>query len=173
MAPQAHQARPSACAAHEEDLVLLHYGDLSGAEREKLESHLGGCAGCAAYLKELATLLPLTVKSDEPPQEFWQNYSRELRGKLNEVAAQKAWWQNLAPVFRPGYLTAFATAAIVVLALTFTLGKTFWNANNNPQDDEMAETLPVAENLDFFTTMDILDDLDLLELIGSQNSNAA
>ena len=173
MAPQANQAHTSACKAYEEDLVLLHYGDLSGAEREKLDSHLGSCAGCAGYLKELATLLPLTVKSDEPPQEFWQNYSRELRGKLDDIAAKKAWWQILAPAFRPGYLTAFAAAAIVALALTFTLGKTVWNAKNNPQDDEMAEALPVAEHLDFFTAMDILDDLELLELIGSQSNNAA
>lgn len=170
MAPQ---ARTRACEAYEEDLVLLHYGDLSGAERAKLESHLGGCAGCAGYLKELATLLPLTVKSDEPPQEFWQNYNRELRGKLDDVAAKKSWWRNLAQAFRPGYVTAFASAAIVVLALTFTLGKSFWNTKNNAQDDEMAEALPVAENLDFFTAMDILDDLDLLEWIDSQNNNAA
>jgi len=169
----AHRAHTRACEAYEADLVLLHYGDLSGAERQKLESHLASCAGCASYLKELATLLPLTVKSDEPPQEFWQNYSRELRGKLDDVAAKKAWWQNFPTIFRPGYVPAFATAAIVVLALTFTLGKAVWNGKSNPQDDEMAEALPVAENLDFFSAMDILDDLELLEFIGSQSNNAA
>jgi hypothetical protein len=169
----AHQALTSACEAYEEDLVLLHYGDLSGAERQKLDSHLASCALCAGYLKDLATLLPLTVRSDEPPQEFWQNYSRELRGKLDDVAATKAWWRNLAAIFRPGYIPAFAAAAVVVLALTFTLGKAVWNGRSNPQDDEMAEALPVAENLDFFSTMDILDDLDLLEFIGSQGNNAA
>ena len=169
----AHQALTSACEAYEEDLVLLHYGDLSGAERQKLDSHLASCAGCAGYLKDLATLLPLTVKSDEPPQEFWQNYSRELRGKLDDVAATTAWWRILAAIFRPGYIPAFATAAVVVLALTFTLGKAVWNGKSNPEDDEMAEALPVAENLDFFSAMDILDDLDLLEFIGSQSNNAA
>jgi Putative zinc-finger len=169
----AHQALTSACEAYEGDLVLLHYGDLSGAERQKLDSHLAGCAGCAGYLKQLATLLPLTVKSDEPPQEFWQNYNRELRGKLDDLAATKAWWRNLAAIFRPGYISAFATAAVVVLALTFTLGKSVWNGKSDPQDDEMAEALPVAENLDFFSALDILDDLDLLEFIGSQGNNAA
>jgi len=169
----AHQAHTSACEAYEEDLVLLHYGDLSGAERQKLESHLPNCAGCAAYLKELATLLPLTIKSDEPPPEFWQNYSRELRGKLDDVAAKRAWWRNLATIFRPSFIPALATAAVVVLALTFTLGKTVWNTKSNSQDDEMAEALPVAEHLDFFSAMDILDDLELLEFIGSQSNNAA
>jgi len=169
----AHQAHTSACETYEEDLVLLHYGELSGAERQKLDSHLASCAGCASYLKELATLLPLTVKSDEPPQEFWQNYNRELRHKLDDVTAGKTWWRSLAAILQPRYLPAFASAAVVVIALTFTLGKAVWNGKSNPQDDEMAEALPVAENLDFFSAMDILDDLELLEFIGSQSNNAA
>jgi hypothetical protein len=53
------------------------------------------------------------------------------------------------------------------------LGKTVWNTKSNPQDDEMAEALPVAENLEFFGAMDILDDLELLELIGNQSNKAA
>ena len=169
----AHLSHTSACKGHEEDLVLRHYGNLSGAERQNLDSHLAGCAGCASYLKQLATLLALTVKSDEPPPEFWQNYGRELRHKLDDVAAKQAWWRNLAAIFRPGYVSTFATAAVVVLALTFTLGKGVWNARSNPQDDEMAQALPVAEKLDFFSAMDILDNLELLELIGSQSNNAA
>lgn len=173
MAHQAHQTHTSACETYEEDLVLLHYGDLSGAERQKLDSHLTSCAGCAGYLKELATLLPLTVKSDEPPPEFWQNYSRELRGKLDNIAERKTWWRSLAAMLQPRYLAAFATAAVVVLALTFTLGKTVWNTKSNPQDDEMAAALPVAEKLDFFSAMDILDNLELLEFIGSQGNNSA
>ena len=163
----------SACAAYEEDLVLFHYGDLVGAERQKLESHLAGCAGCAGYLNELATLLPLTVQTDEPPLEFWQNYNRDLRRKLDDAVEQKSWWQGLATVFDPRFLPAFATAAVVVLALTVTLGKGLWSAKNNAQDDELAEALAVTENLEFFSAMDILDDLDLLESMGSQGNNAA
>jgi hypothetical protein len=35
------------------------------------------------------------------------------------------------------------------------------------------EELPMAENLEFFKAMDVLDDLDLLEYMGSQgNGNA-
>ena len=168
MAYQIGQAQNNACAAYEEDLVLHHYGDLSGAERQKLESHLVSCAGCAGYLKELATLLPLTVKSDEPPQEFWQDYSRELRGKLDNIAAQKNSWRNLATCFRPRYVAAFATAALVVLALTFTLGRGVWYGTKDFQEDELAEALPVAENLDFYRSMDILDNLELLDFMNNQ-----
>ena len=163
----------NACPEFEENFILFHYGDLVGAERQKLENHLAGCTGCAGYLKELATLLPLTAKTDQPPQEFWLNYNRELRHRLDGAVEGKAWWRNLATVFQPRYLPAFATAAVVVLALTFTLGKGLWSAKNNAQDDELAEALPVAENLEFFSAMDILDDLDLLEFMGSQGNNAA
>jgi len=40
------------------------------------------------------------------------------------------------------------------------------------EDAAMLEILPVAENLEFFNAMDVLDDLDLLESMGNQ-SNAA
>lgn len=71
------------CKTLEEDLVLFHYGDLTGTERDALQSHLIGCTCCAAYLRELGNLLPLTVKADEPAQTFWDDYSRELRHKLD------------------------------------------------------------------------------------------
>jgi hypothetical protein len=40
---------------------------------------------------------------------------------------------------KPRYLATFATAAVVVLALTFTLGKGIWSDKNQIEDDEIAE----------------------------------
>jgi hypothetical protein len=167
-----HQ-KATPCQALEENLVLFHYGDLSGAERDRLAAHVASCAGCAGYLNELATLLPLTVKSDTPPEDFWLNYKRELRHKIDEATGRKSRWQRFAAFLQPRYLPAFATAALVVLALTFTFGKNHWSAKNIVADDELAATLPVAENLEFFSAMDVLDDLDLLDLLGNQTNNAA
>jgi hypothetical protein len=167
-----NQTPTTACRNFEEDLVLLHYGDLGGAERAMLEKHMASCAGCAGYLKELAILLPLASKTDEPPQEFWMNYNRELRRKIDGSLEQKSWWQSPAAIFRPRLIPAFATAAVIVLALTFTLGKGVWIAKNGAHEDEMADALPVAENLDFFSAMDVLDELDLLEIMGNPGSNA-
>jgi hypothetical protein len=59
------------------------------------------------------------------------------------------------------------------VALTFTLGGGLGSGKNGTPDDEFTEVLPVAENLEFFRAMDVLDDLDLLESMGNQNSNAA
>lgn len=162
--------KPMACAELEADLVLLHYGDGDGAERARLESHAAACAGCAAYLKELAALMPLAVKTDEPPQEFWMNYNRELRHKIDDAREQRSWRQRITAYLQPGYLTAFAGAAVVVLALTFTLGL---GPKNGVREDEISDLLPVAENLEFFRAMDVLDDIELLEFMSNQSSNAA
>ena len=160
------------CKTLEEDLVLFHYGDLASTERDALQSHLIGCTSCAAYLRELGNLLPLTVKADEPAQTFWDDYSRELRHKLDATTEKKLWWQNLAVIFQPRLLSA-AGAAVVAIALAFTLGKGVWPTKDIPHDDEaMMEALPVAENLEFFKAMDVLDDLDLLESMGSQSCAA-
>lgn len=161
------------CQEMEEDLVLLHYGDLPTAERDLLQNHLGGCAGCADYLKELTTLLHLTVKPDEPPQTFWTDYSRELRHKIAEASETKSWRQRLSHLFQPRLVPVFAAAAMVALALTITFGKGMWRTSDVPQEDAaMLEALPVAENLEFFNTMDVLDDLDLLESMGNLGSAA-
>jgi hypothetical protein len=170
----ANQDSPVAACRHlEADLVLFHYGDLVGRERESLAEHVARCAGCAGYLKELEKLMPLAVKNDAPPHAFWMSYNRELRQKLDAAVENKSWWQSLASILRPRYLPAYAAAAVVVVALTFTFGKGLWTGKSQMPDDELAELLPVAENLDFFSAMDILDDLELLEFIGNQGKGAA
>lgn len=157
------------CSELEADLVLFHYGDLAGAERDTVQSHVNGCSNCAGYLRDLDKLMPLTLKSDEPPPPFWSDYNRELRRKLE--ATETSWARSLKTLFQPRWFPALATAAVIVLALTFTLGKGMWRGRSAPeQDSALLEALPVAENLEFFETMDVLDDLDLLEYLGSQGS---
>jgi hypothetical protein len=161
------------CKELEEDLVLFHYGELRDGERDALQNHLGSCASCAAYLQELGALLPLTAMTDEPPQTFWTDYGREMRHKISSVNERKSWRQNLASWFQPRLLPAFGVAVVVALALTFTIGKGIWRSDDLPKDDPaMLEVLPVAENLEFFKSMDVLDDLDLLEFMSSQGGAA-
>lgn len=167
---QSNSPLAQACGEFEADLVLFHYGDLAGSEQNRLASHVGACTGCAAYLKELATLMPLAAESDQPPPRFWLDYNRELRHKLDAALEKKSWWGGVASWFTPRYLPAFAGAAVVVLALTFTLGNGLWSGKNGTADDEMTEVLPVAENLEFFHALDVLDELDVLE---SMDGNSA
>jgi len=162
--------KANACASREQDLVLYYYGELNDAERIAVETHIGECAGCGRYLDQMRSILPLTVQADNPAQSFWDNYSRELRHKLDEKA-QRAWWQRVKEWLQPWAIPAMAAAAIAVLALTFTLGKGFFHGNDLPPEDQsLMEALPVAENLEFFANMEILDALDLLESLGSQGN---
>lgn len=161
------------CAALEENLVLHHYGELDGAERAALEAHLQSCAGCAGYLEDLRAWLPLTVETDQPPPLFWADFTRDLRHKLDDAAGKNSWRRTLAAFFQPRLVPVLAGAAAVALALTFTLGKAIWSTSDLAQDDAvMMEVLPVAENLEFFKAMDVLDNLDLLESMGSQGDAA-
>jgi hypothetical protein len=159
------------CESFEQDLVLFHYGELGGADEERVKTHSASCAACAGYLKELAALLPLTVETDDPPQEFWHDYNRELRQKLEAAEASSSWWQSFAIALRPSRVAALAGAAVVVLALAITLGKVTWTPQNEVQDVEIAAAL--SENLEFFGAMEVLDNLELLEFMGSDGDNAA
>jgi hypothetical protein len=164
-----------ACERLEQDLVLFHYGELSGAERREVEAHIRDCAACARSLTELANLLPATVLGDEPPQEFWNDYSRELRHKLADLGEHGAWRRKLFFIFHPWTMPALATSAVVALALIFTLGKGFWQNRDAPPpfEDTFLEVLPMAENLDFFNNLEVLDAMEILELMGESGNGAA
>ena len=171
---QNKKSAPVACAQWEEDLVLHYYGELQGSERRAVEYHMRVCQPCQFYLKELTSVLPLAVKPDEPPQAFWDNYSREMRRKLTEVNGRKSWWRNLMAFAQPWTIPICATAAVAILALTFTIGKGFWSARELPQDDDaFMEILPAAENLEFFRNMEVLDAMDFLEDMGSPRKGSA
>lgn len=167
----------TACNELEQDLVLYHYGELSGETRDQMAAHLRDCSGCAAYVKELAALLPLTVLGDEPAEDFWQNYSREMRHKLADLQEKRSWWQTLQTFLRPWTVPALAGTAVVALALTLTFGKrtttTDEAINDAPSaDPALIEVMPMAENLDLFNNMDVLEDIDVLEVLGSSGNEA-
>jgi hypothetical protein len=164
----------TACNEYEQDLVLYHYGDLEGSDLERVATHLAACAACASYLKELASLLPLTVKTDEPAEAFWQEYSREMRHKLTDLQENKSWWQTMIELVRPWTVPALAAATVVTLALTLTFGKKDSPPAHVPDDDQpLMEVLPMAENLELFNNMDVLENIEVLEIMGSPDSDAA
>ena len=162
----------TACNEFEQDLVLYHYGELSGDSRDQLASHLRACPACASYLKELAALLPLTVTTDEPGQEFWQNYSREMRHKLADLQEKKSWWQALQTALRPWTLPALAGTAVIALAVT--LNTSNQTTTDVPSaDPALMEVLPMAENLELFNNMDVLENIEVLEGMEGSGNEAA
>jgi anti-sigma factor RsiW len=166
-------ALSSPCKALEQDLVLFYYGELSDAERSNIETHIQSCQPCALYVRELKSLLPLTVETEAPLPDFWDNYRREMRRKLDQLDERKPWWRSLPVLFQSWTLPALATAAVIALALTLTFGRTIWHGREEPVDEAFIEALPMAENLEFFSTMEVLDALDLLEYLDNNPSGAA
>lgn len=157
----------TACKDYEEDLVLYYYGDCPMDEGERIQGHLKSCAVCSRFFDDLNKLLPLTVKTDEPSPAFWEGYSREVRQKLASAGERRPWWDGLLSFLRPWPVPVFATALVLVLALTLTLTKQTWRARDAvPKEEALLEVLPIAENLDFYKSMDVLDSLDLLEAMG-------
>lgn len=155
----------AACKEFDQDLVLYYYGECVETERGRVETHLEGCASCRLFLEDLRTVLPLTVKPDEPPQAFWEGYSKEIRLKLAAVEQKGRWWRDLLAPLRPWPVPALATALVLILALTLTFGKRVWRTQDLPPEEEgVMEILPMAENLEFFKAMDLLDSLELLEV---------
>jgi hypothetical protein len=168
-----HKSFVSACKKFEQELVLYYYDELAGNDRNKVDSHIAACEPCRLYLAEMRSLLPLTVAADSPPQTFWDDYSREMRHKLAAVQESPSWWQSFLSLLQPRRVPAFAATAVILIALTLTFGKGLWRTNDLPQDDEaFMEVLPVTENLEFFTHLEVLDSLDLLEFLGSQGNGA-
>jgi anti-sigma factor ChrR (cupin superfamily) len=162
------------CNEFEQDLVLYHYGDLSAEDRDQLATHLRVCPGCATYLEELAALLPLTVNTDQPGEQFWQNYSREMRHKLAELQEKKSWWQELQSALRPWTLPALAGTAVVALAITLNTANKTTPINDVPAaDPALMEVLPMAENLELFNNMDVLENIEVLEIMEGSANEAA
>lgn len=165
-------SRP-ACKDYEQDLVLYYYGESSPSERERTERHLKSCGACQGFLDDVRLLLPLTVKPDEPAEAFWQSYSRELKGKL-EAAKPQSLWQRIFPSFlSPWRVPALATALTLLLAVGLTVTRDRPQRQDSPPAQEaLLEVLPLAENLEFFTAMDILDSMELIEEGGTTNGAA-
>lgn len=163
-----------ACKPFEEDLVLYYYGELDSRGRTTVEGHVQNCQPCRSYLKEMELILPLTLTPDEPPQAFWDDYTREMHRKLAQTGERKSWWQGVTSFLQPWAIPVYATAAVAILAVALTLGKGFWSSKEVPQDDAaFMEILPAAENLEFFKTMEVLDAMDLLEDMGSPAKGSA
>ncbi|MGH7834788.1 MAG: zf-HC2 domain-containing protein [Candidatus Binatia bacterium] len=156
--------RSPACSDFERDLVLYYYKESPADECRRIESHLQSCFGCKRFLQELASLLPLTLQDDEPPQAFWESYSRALRRRLARAESKPAWWNRLSAFFVPWPVPATAAAVVVGLAVTLALGT--WSSKNEdlpPENEAVLEVMPIAENLELLRSMEFLDALDLLD----------
>ncbi|MFQ5683594.1 MAG: zf-HC2 domain-containing protein [Candidatus Binatia bacterium] len=163
-----------ACKDFEQDLILYYYEECESKERDRVASHLEGCPACRKHFSDLRNLLSITASSDEPPQAFWQNYSREMSRKLAAAEQRSGWWRGLTTFFHPWPVPALATALILLIVVTFTFTSGLWHSQDIPLEEEaLLEVLPMAENIEFFKAMEVLDTMDFLEDLGNQSNGSA
>lgn len=117
----------------EDDLTLLHYGELGAADAREARAHLEGCAACRATQQELQRLLAVVDGSDVPEpapafeSQVWRRLQPALRaerrpersGLMDRLRA----WLSMPAVGRWGL--ASGVAALIVAA--FAAGR-FWPA---------------------------------------------
>jgi hypothetical protein len=163
----------TACRDFEADLVLYYYGEGSEAERSRVENHAIRCSRCSRFLNDLGKLLPQMARPKELPQSFWDNYYREMVGKLAAQRERNAWWQGFFAPIHAWLLPAFGTAAVAVLAVALVVGKGGFSLHpNRAQQNLPQEILTDAKQLEFFNSMDMLESLHLLEALDSPKTEA-
>jgi hypothetical protein len=154
----------TACKDFEEDLVLYYYGDGSEAERSRVESHLQSCSPCQEFLDDLRKLLPSMAKPSELPPMFWDDYYNEMVQKLAIHEERQPWWKNFFSPMRTWMVPAFGTAAVAALAIGLVIGSGHWHYPfSRTQEQIPREILADTNQLEFFKSMDLLENLSSLE----------
>ncbi len=158
-------ALENACGEFEADLVLYYYGEGLEAERRRVKSHLDTCPRCGRFLDDLKGLLPQMSKSAELPQDFWDDYYREVVHKLDQERERIPWWRSLMTSFGGWTVPAFGTATVAVLAVFLVFGKGDWSLSSNQEQQESIpqEIISDSGRLEFFNSLDLLESLAALE----------
>lgn len=158
-----------ACKEFEEDLVLYYYGEWEGEERDRVENHLRICKRCEGFLQELSQILAQSPESDEPPQAFWEQYSREMHEKLAVLEEEIPWWKRLFALHSPWMYGAVATAFGLILSLVLAFGGGKWLQKHSSEEPIPQEIQAVSGELEFLESMDLIEVLDLLEAVEPKN----
>src|SRR5688572_19440770 len=92
---------------HEDDLTLLYYDELAGADARAARAHLEGCAECRVRQAELARLLTMVGDAETPEPDpgfeaaMWRRLQPALRAARHPVrdgfTARLRAWLSPAP----------------------------------------------------------------------------
>lgn len=137
--------------AHVEDLLVPYVrGELEGAERARVETHLGACAACRQARAEVERLAAVLARAPAPPV-HWGAYRAELRDKLAQ-RGRRRWRWSWMPV-----PMALATGLAAVLLYVGLPGQ------NGREEMAAAEETILAARIDLIKRLDMVQQLDLLE----------
>lgn len=136
------------------ELIAYLIGDLTPAEREQVEKHLGGCEGCRRERDAFQAVLgDLRAEAPPPPDLPWERWRSELRARLKGRARRRPWWRQPVPL-------ALSTAAAAALVVTVWLGP--WR--ELPRADLASiEEAVLGGRLELLSQYSLVERLDLLE----------
>ncbi len=115
------------CRKAQEMLSAYHDGELSVADRARVEAHLRGCPDCTAFLESMARI-DSAVEVPDPGPEYWERFNRrveerigreETRSHATVASHPKRGWarQQLR------YLVPAAAAAVLIVVVFRTIGQ--------------------------------------------------
>jgi hypothetical protein len=118
----------------EDDLTLLHYGELAASDEREARAHLEGCASCRAKRQELECLLAMVDGSEVPEpdatfeSQVWRRLQPALRAagppaRAGMMDRLRAWLSMPAT----GGRWALAGGVAVLVMAAFVAGR-FWPA---------------------------------------------
>ena len=152
------------CDKNRESIVLMIHGELDGAERRGLETHLPSCATCAAVFEAERRLIELVARppEEEPSSELLRRCRDGLHEALGEErtaerrptsATSRAWKPRLSPA----WATALLVAGVVV-------GRAFPGSglpSLRQRPDAVREAGITIANVDFHDTDPLSDRISL------------
>jgi|SRR5208282_1194707 len=164
----------------ETEIVPYLRGELSAAERARVEAHLQGCADCRESAQASAAILSDLARAvDDVREPDWADYRAELKRKLRAVQASRGqvrgrWWADLQlPVFRwPSMAMGAAAVAALAIAILVHRGAGGLQAPGVDQlelQQELSSTdvgllanYRVVEHLDLLENYEVIEHLDEL-----------
>lgn len=146
----------------ETELAAYASGDVTAEQRERVERHLGDCAGCRetvadfrAMLAELAT----TASAPDVDRIAWPRYRAEVRARLAE-RRQPSW---RARWLRPLPVTASAAVAAALAIVVYVAIPASPPADLAAMEYEgLAARLPMIDQYRVVEQLDLLEDLDVI-----------
>lgn len=106
----------------EERIEMLLEGALDGSEAAEIESHLAGCAACAARLESLREI-DAALRENEPPppgEEYFASLPDRIRARLEPAGAADSKVTRAESRFAAAMWRLVQAAAVLALVFAFS-----------------------------------------------------
>jgi anti-sigma factor RsiW len=115
------------CGKAQERISAYHDGELSAADRARVEAHLRSCPECAALLDSIERI-DAAAEVPDPGQEYWERFNRRVEERIAGETSRPL--TAAAPRPKPGwlrhqlrYLVPAAAAAALLVVVIRTIGQ--------------------------------------------------